>query len=79
MICLDSRNARGKRWTQSLPRYFFSFIFTFIKCKLIIRNIFLLTLLTIRKSERASNQGIYNQGIKLLVTTKDIKKGERAW
>ena len=63
---------------HNLLSYFFSFIFTFIKCKLIIRNIFLLSLLTIRKSERASNQGIYNQGVKVLVTTKDIKKGDRA-
>ena len=39
---------------------------------------FLLTLLALSKSERASNQGIYNQGIKVQVTTKDIKKGDRA-
>ena len=55
-----------------------SFIFIFIQCKLIIRNIFLLALLTLSKSERAPNQGIYNQGIKVLVTTKDVKKGGRA-
>ena len=54
------------------------FIFTFIQCKLIIRKIFLITLLTLSKSERASNQGIHTQGIKVQVTTKDIKKGDRA-
>ena len=76
MICLDSRNSWGKD-RHNLLRNFFSFIFTFIQCKLIIRNIFLLTVLTLSKSERASNQGIYNQGIKVQVTTKDIKKGDR--
>ena len=50
-----------------------SFIFTFMQCKFIIRNIFLLTVLNLSKSERASNQGI-----KMKVTTKDIKKGDRA-
>ena len=48
------------------------FILTFIQCKPIIRNIFLLTLLTLSKSERASNQGFYHQGIKVQVITKDI-------
>ena len=55
-----------------------SFIFIFIQCKLIIRNIFLLTLLTLSKSERATNLSICNQGIKVQLTNKDIKKGERA-
>ena len=55
----------------------FSFIFNFMQCKIITRNIFLLTLTTLRKSERASNQGIYNEGIKVKVTTKDMKKGDR--
>ena len=55
-----------------------SFIFIFIQCKLIIRNIFLLTLLTLSKSERATNLSIYNQGIKVQLTNKDTKKGERA-
>ena len=35
-------------------------------------------LLTLSKSEVVSNQGIYNQGMKVQVTTKDIKKGDRA-
>ena len=47
--------------------------FTFMQCKFIIRNVFLLTVLNLSKSERASNQGI-----KMKVTTKDIKKGDRA-
>ena len=44
---------------------------SFIPCKLITRNIFLLTLLNLSKSERALITG--NQ-----LTTKDIKKGDRA-
>ena len=48
-----------------------------MQCKIITRNIFLLTLITLRKSEWASNQGIYNEGIKVKVTTKDMKKGDR--
>ena len=48
--------------------------FTFMQCKLIIRNVYLLTLLTLSKSERVSNQGIYKSGIKAQVTTKDIQK-----
>ena len=59
--------------TISLVTFFCS-VFTFIQCKLVIRNIFLLPLLTLSKSERASNQGI-----KLQVTTKDIKKGDRVY
>ena len=55
-----------------------SFSSYFHTCQLITRNMFLLMLLTLSKSERASNQGIYNQGIKVQVTTKDIKKGDRA-
>ena len=68
----------GVKVGYSLLSNIFAFIFTFIQCKLVIRNIFLLTLLTLKKSERASNQGIYNQSIKVHVTTKDIKKGDRA-
>ena len=70
ILNLNSLNASGKGWTQ--------FILNFMQCKLIIRTIFLFTLLKLSKSERASNQGIYNQGIKVQVTTKDIKKGDRA-
>ena len=43
-----------------------------------MRNIFLLTLFTLSKSEGVSNWDIYNQGIKVQVTTKDIKKEDRA-
>ena len=57
---------------------FFSLSFIFIQGKLIIRNIILLTLFPLSKSETASNQGIYNQGIKVQGTTKDIKKGDWA-
>ena len=70
ILNLNSLNASGKGWTQ--------FILNFMQCKLIIRTIFLFTLLKLSKSERGSNQGIYNQGIKVQVTTKDIKKGDRA-
>ena len=65
----------GVKVGHNLLSNIFSFIFTFIQCRLIIRNIFLLTLLTLSKSERASNQGIYNQRIKVQVITKDVKKG----
>ena len=68
----------GVKVGHNLLSNIFAFIFTFLQCRLIIRNIFLLTLLTLSKSERACNQGIYNQGIKVQVTTKDIKKGDRA-
>ena len=68
----------GVKVGHSLLSNIFYFIFTFIQCKLIIKNIFLLTLLTLSKSEGASDQGIYNEGIKVQVTTKDIKKGGRA-
>ena len=67
----------GVKVGHNLLSNIFAFIFTFLQCRLIIRNIFLLTLLTLSKSERASNEGIYNQGIKVQVTTKDIKKGDR--
>ena len=63
----------GIKVGHNLLSNFFSFNFTFIQCKLIIRNIFLLTLLTLSKSERASNQGI-----KVQVIATDIKKGDRA-
>ena len=69
----------GEKVEHNLLSNIFCFAFIFIQCKLIIRNIFLLTLLTLSKSERATNQGIYNQGIKVQLTYKDIKKGERAW
>ena len=68
----------GVKVGNNLLSNIFSFIFTFIQCKLIITEIFLITLLTLSKSERVSNQGIHNQGIKMQVTTKDIKKGDRA-
>ena len=63
----------GEKVEYNLLSNIFCFAFIFIQCKLIIRNIFLLTLLTLSKSERATNQGIYNQGIKVQLTYKDIK------
>ena len=39
---------------------------------------FYLRFLALSKSKRDSNQGIYNRGLKLKVTTKDIKIGYRA-
>ena len=64
----------GERLDTTSLITFFSFTFTFMQCKLIIRNVYLLTLLTLSKSERVSNQGIYKSGIKAQVTTKDIQK-----
>ena len=64
----------GVKVRQNLLSNIFSFVFTFIQCKLIIANIFLLTLFTLSESEGVSNWGIYNQGIKVQVTTKDIKR-----
>ena len=43
MICLHSLNDGGKGWTKSPTVFFFNLIFTFTQCKLIIRNIFLLS------------------------------------
>ena len=63
-LSLNSLNSVGKGWTRGFLSNILSFIFTFIQCKLIIRNIFLFTLLTLRKSGRASNQGIYSHGSK---------------
>ena len=62
----------GVKVGHNLLSSIFPFVFTFMQCKLIIRKIFLITLLTLSKYERASNQGIKAQ-----VTTKDIKKGDR--
>ena len=45
MICLHSLNDGGKGWTWSPTVTFFPFVFNFTQCKLIIRNIFLLTYL----------------------------------
>ena len=61
-LSLNSLNSMGKGWTRGFLSNILSFIFTFIQCKLIIRNIFLFTLLTLGKSGRASNQGIYSHG-----------------
>ena len=38
---------------------------------------YIFTYFTLSTYERASNQGIYNQGIKVEVTNKGIKKGDR--
>ena len=63
-LSLNSLNSVGKGWTRGFLSNILSFIFTFIQCKLIIRNIFLFTLLMLRKSERASNKGIYSHSSK---------------
>ena len=55
-LVLDEFKLLGVKVEHTLPSNLFPYIFTFIQCKLIIRNIFLLTLLTLSKSERASNQ-----------------------
>ena len=39
----------------------------------LLSEIYFFTYFTLSKYERASNQNIYNQGIKVQVTTKDIK------
>ena len=63
-LSLNSLNSVGKGWTRGFLSNILSFIFTFIQCKLIIRNIFLFTLLMLRKSEKASNKGIYSHSSK---------------